>query len=129
MAGGQVVVDGLGSPVHPQIGQALSQQHDLLGPGIADASRAAMRSLGAGLQAGRALPAVAGQQLVQPAAVDPVGLGQLPDRFASPQCVSIRNRALSTETSALGCLLCLDTPLTGVVADVLKSDTVRTAVG
>src|SRR4051812_1414724 len=77
-----------------------------------------------GLEAGRALAPVAGQELVEPAAVHPVGGGELGDRPPRPQVGLDEEPAqVHRSTPALRCLLCLDTAELSCVAYLLNSDT------
>lgn len=85
MTAGQVGGDGLRAGVKAGFGQLLAQGHDLLFPAAGDPGGRVMRPPRPRRQPGRALPAVAGQQLVQPAAADPVRGRQLGDRPPGPQ--------------------------------------------
>lgn len=82
---GEVVVDGLGPGVDPEVAELLSKSHDLLLIEVGNPRRRPLRPPRAWLESGVTLPSVAGEQLVEPAAVHPVRPGKLSKRPPSPK--------------------------------------------
>lgn len=80
----QVVVDRRRTRVEPVVGQRLVQGHDLVSPHVRNPGRATMGSPAPRLETGRALQAVAGQELEEPSRTDVVGRGELFDGAAAP---------------------------------------------
>ena len=129
MPGREMDVDRLGAGVVAAIGQLLAQGHHLVLEEVGDARWRAMGTPGAGFEPGLTLPAVADEELVEPAAAHPMGGGQLAQPFPRPQVRFDQESGLvHRRPPAVGCLLCLDTSLRLDVSYVLKSDTVRSAI-
>jgi hypothetical protein len=81
----KVVADRLGAGVEAAVGELLAERDHRLVVAVSDARWAVVRSPRARYEADVALLPVAGEELVQPAAMDPMRGGELGDRPPRPQ--------------------------------------------